>query len=521
MIERSAVIDQAFLERLARRVTVVDGERETLTVTTPFTGESIGTLPMCTGVDVEEAVRRARDAQHHWAERSFRERARILLRFHDLVWKREEEILDIIQLETGKARNHAYEELGDIAIMARYYAFHARRHLRSKRRKGVFPLLTRAVEQFPPYGLVGFISPWNYPLSLSISDAVAALMAGNAVIVKPDRLTPFTALEGADLLYQAGLPTDLFQIVTGRGSELAGPMIDQIDYLAFTGSTATGRLLAGQAGEHLIGCTMELGGKNAMVVLADADLKKAARVAVWDCFSSTGQLCVSIERLYVHESVMDEFTRHLVEETGRLEMGASLGYEFDMGSLISREQFDKVTEHVEDAVARGASLLAGGKPRPDIGPLFFEPTILTGVTSEMALHSEETFGPVVSIHPFSSTDEAVELVNESPYGLNASLWTRDTRLGYRLASRLMAGTININDSYRATWGSAGMTQGGFKASGLGRRHGTAGIIKYTENRSIAIQRLLPVGPPKGWSEEKFHRLLTFLLKLLRRIPGLR
>lgn len=521
MIERSAVIDQTFLERLARRVTVTDGDRAALTVQTPFTGETLGTLPMCTAGDVDEAVARAREAQRHWAERSFRERGRILLRFHDLVWKRQEEILDIIQLETGKARNHAFEELGDIAIMARYYAFHARRHLRSKRRRGIFPVLTRAVEQFPPYGVVGFISPWNYPLALSISDAVAALMAGNAVISKPDRLTPFTALQGVDLLYQAGLPPDLFQVVTGRGAELAGTMIDQIDYLAFTGSTATGRLLAGQAGEHLIGCTMELGGKNAMVVLADADIEKAARVAVWDCFSSTGQLCVSVERIYAHESVIEEFTRLLVEETNRLNMGASLDYEFDMGSLISQEQFDKVSEHVEDAVARGATILTGGKPRPDLGPLFFEPTILTGVTDEMSLHSEETFGPVVSIYPFTSTDEAVELVNASPYGLSASLWTRDTRLGYRLASRFEAGSININDSYRAIWGSADITQGGFKASGLGRRHGAAGIVKYTENRSIAIQRLLPVGPPKGWSEERFVRVLAFLLKLLRRIPGLR
>ncbi len=317
------------------------------------------------------------------------------------------------------------------------------------------------------------------------------------------------------------LPADLCQIVTGRGPELAGPLIDQVDYLAFTGSTATGRLLASQVGEHLIGCSMELGGKNAMIVLPDADLARAARVAVWDCFASAGQVCVSIERIYVHESVRDEFTRTFVEETGQIRMGASLDYQFDLGTLISQGQLDKAILHVGDAVERGATILTGGNTRPDLGPLFFEPTILTDVTESMLLYEEETFGPVVSIYSFTSTDEAVELANASPYGLSASLWTGDTGAGLRIASRLEAGSVNVNDSHRATWGSADLSQGGYKASGLGRRHGAAGIMKFTENRSIAVQRLLPIGTPRGMTEERFHRLLRFLLKLLRRIPGLR
>jgi len=521
MIEKSATIDRAFLERLARRVTLSGGDREPFTIQSPFTGEPLGTLPMGIAADVVEAVRRAREAQRHWRERPLRERSRILLRLHDLVWDHQEEFLDLIQLENGKARGHAFEEVCDFAIQARYYALHGRRHLRPRRRKGLYPLLTRAIEQFPPVGVVGFITPWNFPLILTISDTLPALMAGNAVIVKPDRQAPFTSLLGAELLDQAGLPADLCQIVTGRGPELAGPLIDNVDYLAFTGSTATGRLLASQVGEHLIGCSMELGGKNAMIVLPDADLAKAARVAVWDCFASAGQVCVSIERIYVHESVRDEFTRIFVQETGQLRMGASLDYQFDLGTLISQGQLDKVILHVGDAVKRGATVLTGGKPRPDLGPLFFEPTIVTDVTESMLLYEEETFGPVVSIYPFTSTDEAVELANASPYGLSASLWTRDTRAGLRIASRLEAGSINVNDSHRATWGSADLSQGGYKASGLGRRHGAAGIVKFTENRSIAVQRLLPIGPPRGMSEDRFHRILRFLLRLLRRIPGLR
>jgi len=517
----SEQVDQALLNRLAGRIALAGGQRETLTVEAPFTAQILGTLPMCMPEDVLEAVGRARSAQQSWAHMSFKDRARVFLRFHDLIWDRREEIFDLIQLETGKARNHAYEEVADNAIMARYYAFHAKRHLRPKRRKGLYPLLTRTKEHFLPFGLVGFISPWNYPLALSISDALAALMAGNAAILKPDRLTPFTALWGVDLLYQAGLPPELFQVVTGSGSELAGPMIENVDYLAFTGSTETGRLLAEQSGRSLISCTMELGGKNAMLILADADLDRAARVAVWDCFSSTGQLCVSIERIYAQTTVFDEFAERFAEEVRRVKLGAAFSYDVDMGSLISADQLDKVKAHVDAAVSNGATVLTGGKARPDLGPYFYEPTILTDVTEEMAVFDEETFGPVVSLYRFESVEEAVEKVNASRYGLNTSLWTRDTAFGRKLAASIKTGTININDSYRATWASADSTQGGCKASGLGRRHGATGIVKYTEPQSVAVQRLLPVGPPKGMNEERFHNLLTYGIKLLRRIPGLR
>lgn len=521
MMFGSRWVDEALLKRLESRSTLAGSDRDLLRVETPFSGETLGKLPMSNPGDVEVAVRQISRVQEDWARRSFRERATILLRFHDLLWERKEEILDLIQLETGKARCHAFEEVADAAIMSRYYAYHARRHLRPRRRMGLYPLLTRTREHFFPCGIVGFITPWNYPFTLALSDAVAALMAGNGVILKPDRLTPYTALWGVDLLYESGLPPELAQVVIGRGSELAPPIIENVDYLAFTGSIQTGRLLAARSGENLIGCTMELGGKNAMIIMEDANLGRAARVAVWDCFASTGQLCVSIERIYVHATVFEEFTRLFAEETRSQRLGAALNYDFEMGSLISEEQLNKVKAHVDDAVSKGASVVTGGKARPDLGPYFYEPTILRDVTTDMDVLTEETFGPVVSLNECESIDEAVEKVNEGNYGLNAAIWTRHTKKGRRAAARINTGTVSINDSYRTTWSSADSTQGGCKDSGLGRRHGAMGISKYTEPRTVTVQRLLPVGPPKVMKEESFHNLLGICIRLIRRIPGLR
>jgi succinate-semialdehyde dehydrogenase/glutarate-semialdehyde dehydrogenase len=266
---------------------------------------------------------------------------------------------------------------------------------------------------------------------------------------------------------------------------------------------------------------MELGGKNPMMVLDDADINKAARVAVWDCFASTGQLCVSIERIYVQSTVYEEFTKQFRSEVESLKLGASYDYTFDVGSLVSAKQLEKMQSHVYDAVSKGATVVAGGRSLPDLGPYFHEPTILEGVTESMEVFAEETFGPLVSLYRFESTDEAIEKANSSIYGLHGSIWTRDTALGRKIAARIQAGTVCINDTYRSTWGSVDSPMGGFKASGIGRRHGAAGIIKYTEPQTVTVQRIIPVGPLKGMSEERFHRLLTAGLKLLRRIPGLR
>jgi succinate-semialdehyde dehydrogenase/glutarate-semialdehyde dehydrogenase len=505
------------LAALADRV-ITAGERERLEVDQPFTGAPLGSVPRCTPDDVRLGIERAREAQKSWRQTSFAERKRILLRYHGLLLERQDEIIDLIQLESGKARRHAFEEILDNTVVSRYYANTAEEHLSSHRRAGAFPLLTQTSEHRYPVGVVAIISPWNYPLALSVGDAIPALAAGNGVVIKPDSQTPFTALWGFQLLEEAGLPRGLVQVVTGSGSELGTPMIEGSQYVMFTGSTATGRKVAEQAGEQLIGASMELGGKNAMIVCEDAQMSRAVDGAERALFSNSGQLCISIERLFVHESIADEFTEKLVARIGNMKLGTSLDYGCDMGSLISQDQLDTVSEHVDDAKSKGAEVLTGGKARPDIGPYFYEPTLLRKVEDGMTLFRDETFGPVVSISRFSSEDEVVERANDSEYGLNFSVWTRDTKRGVELGRRLEAGTINVNEAYAAAWASVDAPMGGMKSSGLGRRHGAEGIQKYTEVQTIAVQRLLPIAPPPRVPQKLWARAMTASLRLLRYLP---
>jgi len=344
---------------------------------------------------------------------------------------------------------------------------------------------------------------------------VPAFMAGNAVVTKPDTQTTLTALRTRELMVEAGLPAELWQIVVGDGPVIGPEVVDRADYVSFTGSTRTGRDVAQRAAARLIGASMELGGKNAMLVLADADLDKAAEGAVRACFSSAGQLCVSVERLFVAREVADAFLDRFAARTRALRLGNTLGWGADMGSLVSQRQLDTVTRHVDEAVGNGARVLAGGRARPDVGPLFYEPTILDGVDAASAVCAEETFGPVVSVYRFDSEDEAVAQANSTPYGLNSSVWSRNAGHGHRVALRLHSGTVNVNEGYAAAYGSVAAPMGGMGDSGVGRRHGSEGILKYTEPQTVAVQRLLPMAPSLGLDDEGYARLMTRALGAMR------
>lgn len=509
------------MERLRRRIALADPHRETAPVLAPFTGGVIGAIPVGVPADVDEAIRRARQAQRGWAARRPSSRGAVLVRFHDLLLGRREEALDLIQLESGKARRHALEEILDTAFVARHYGLRAAKYLRVRRRVGALPGLTMTREYRQPVGVVGIISPWNFPLILGITDALAALAAGNAVVLRPDEQSSLTDLWAVDLLYEAGLPSDVLQVVTGPGPELGPPLIEGADFIMFTGSTRTGRIVARQAAERLRGFSLELGGKNPMLVLEDADLEAAVDGAVRGAFVGAGQVCVSIERLYVHDALFDRFAERLVERVREMKLSPAFDYDADMGSLTVPRQLDVVESHVRDAVEKGAHLLVGGRHRPDIGPLFFEPTVFTGVTPDMKMFAEETFGPVVALYRVASDDDAIARANDTRYGLNASVWSRSIRHAVRVAKRIQTGTVNVNESYAATWTATSAPIGGMKESGFGRRHGAEGILKYTESQTIAIQRWLPLAPPPFIPARVYASFMPRLLRLMRHIPGLR
>lgn len=511
---RGAALQGALVRRLTEPV--VSGGTTTLTYA-PFTGAPLAELPTSTAADVTTAYERAATARDAWAARDPRARAVPFLRFHDLVLDRQREVLDIIQWETGKARKHAFEEVIDAAAGTLYHARTAPGLLRPHRRGGALPVATRTVELRQPKGTVAVITPWNYPLSLTMADVAPALLAGNAVVHKPDTQTALTALWARDLLVEAGLPPEMWQVVLGEPDTVGGALVDGADYVAFTGSTRAGRAIAERAAARLVGCSLELGGKNPMLVLADADLGRAAEGAVRACFSNAGQLCISMERLYVHASVSDAFTERLLRRVEDMRLGAGLDFTADMGSLTHGRQLDTTTRHVEEARAAGARVLTGGRPRPDIGPLFYEPTVLAGVTPEMAVCTDETFGPVVSLYPVDHEDEAVELANATEYGLNASVWTRDATRGRAVAARLQAGTVNINEGYAAAFGSYAAPMGGMKNSGLGRRHGPEGLLRFTEAQTVASQHVVGFEPPSGMPVETWTKLMTRSLKLLKRL----
>ncbi len=507
-------------ERLVQRV--VGGENTTVSASVsmraPFTGQPIATLPQATDADVRAVFDQAREAQRSWAERPVEDRQRILIRLHDLVLKRQEEALDLVQIEAGKARMDAFDEVSATALVAAYYGKHSAKFLSPRRAAGLIPVLTKVGEIRHPKGVVGIISPWNYPLALTAMDVLPALAAGNAVVQKPDNQTALSALWLQEIAEEAGLPAGVWQIVLGRGSRIGDALVEESDYLCFTGSTPTGKGLAAKVAERLTSYSLELGGKNPMIVLPDADIAKTATGAVTACFSSAGQLCVSVERIYVHESIREEFTRAFVAKTAAVRLGGALDYQAQMGSLTSEDQLATVSAHVEDARSKGATVLTGGKARPDLGPLFYEPTVLTDVTEDVKLFAEETFGPVVSIYGYTDVTEAIERANDTRFGLNASVWSRNGRAGWEVAARLKAGTVNVNEGFAATFGTVGLPMGGMKESGVGRRNGAEGLLKYTEAQAIAVQRGMPLRPGRGIPPKLWARVLSTSLKALRRLP---
>lgn len=510
----------ATFERLGALIAIPrDESREHSSVIEPFTGDELAQVPLGTAEDVAAAFEAARAAQAEWTRVPVAERAAVLQRYQDLVLSHKDALIDMAQAETGKSRLAAMEETLDVAIVARYYAKNGPGLLEPRRRAGIVPGLTRTTERRQAKGVVGIIAPWNYPLTLAVTDALPALLAGNAVVIKPDRQTPHTALLAVELLVEAGLPKDLFQVVTGAGSTVGTAIVEHCDYLMFTGSTATGKVLAKQTGERLIGFSAELGGKNAMIVAAGADLKKVAEGAVSACFANSGQLCVSIERIYVERTIAEKFTRLLLERVQKITLKAGYSFGAEMGSLASAGQLESVTAQVDDAVAKGATVLTGGKPRPDVGPYFYEPTVLSGVSDDMACGRGETFGPLVAIYEVDDVDEAIRRANDTEYGLNASVWAATTGAGEAIAARLRAGTVNVNEGYIAAWGSTDAPMGGMGTSGVGRRHGSEGLLKYTEAQTVATQRLLPIAPPRGVGQATFAKVMFASIKAMRALPG--
>jgi acyl-CoA reductase-like NAD-dependent aldehyde dehydrogenase len=461
-------------------------------VENPATGQIVASVDVVGPDQIGELVERARAAQPGWEALGFEARAQVLKRCQKWVIDNSDRIIETIVSETGKAWEDAQvAEVGYAAPAFGFWAKNAEKYLADERVKTASPFVKgrKLILRHVPVGVVGVIGPWNYPLTNSFGDCIPAIAAGNSVILKPSEVTPLTALLMGECVRECGLPDGVYQVAPGFG-ETGAAMIDAVDFLMFTGSTATGKKVLERAARTLTPVALELGGKDPMLVCADADLERAANAAVHYSMQNAGQTCISTERVYVEAPVYDEFVSLVTKKVGDLRQGAPRGPgSVDLGAVIHPPQSDIVEAHVRDAVDKGARVVAGGK-RSDDGGHFYEPTLLLDVDHTMTAMTEETFGPTLPIMKVADAEEGVRLSNDSPYGLQASVWTKDAAKGERLARRIEAGAVTVNDA-QINYVALELPMGGWKSSGMGSRHGADGIRKYTKKQAIVVTRFAP------------------------------
>lgn len=482
----------------------------------PATGELLRELDCAADSDIFAAVERARAAQNAWAEFGLKRRLAIVRQFQRDLHARKSELTAAITREAGKPLPEALvTEVLVVLDAARFLIDNAYSLLRDEpvSHGNLATKLKSGRLLREPHGVIGIISPWNYPFSIPATETLAALVAGNTVVLKPSELTPLVALELASLLHTAGVPPNVFQVVIGEGPAGAALVHSPIDKLIFTGSVGTGKRIAAAAAERLLPVVLELGGKDPMLVLDDADVDVASSAAVWGAFVNAGQACLSVERCYVHRGIYEEFSQACAVKAKKLRVGNGMDPNTDVGPMIHERQLRIVESHVEDAKARGARILAGGSRLPELGPNFYAPTVLADVTHDTRIMREETFGPVLPVMPFDTDDEAVRLANDSEYGLAASIFTRDSGRGERLARHIQAGTVMVNDAI-ACFGISEAPHGGVKASGIGCTHGRFGLEEMVRLKYVDTDQM--PGIKKAWwysYSESFRRQMEGFLDL--------
>jgi acyl-CoA reductase-like NAD-dependent aldehyde dehydrogenase len=495
----------------------IAGTGEGIAVENPATGEIVATVADLGGEAIAEMAARGRAAQPAWEAFGFEGRARVLLRAQKWLMDNAEQVVSTIVSETGKTYEDAtFAEISYGGGAFGFWAKQAPNYLADERVKSSQVLVKgkKLILRFRPLGLIGVIGPWNYPLTNSFGDCIPALAAGNSVILKPSEITPLTSLLLSEALLECGLPENVLQIATGRG-ETGAALIEHVDMIMFTGSTRTGRKVAEAAARRLIPASLELGGKDPMIVLSDADLERAANFATYYSMQNAGQTCISIERVYVQEPVYDQFVEKVSEKVRALRVGKPDGYgSVEVGAITFPPQLDTIKEHVADAIQKGARVLTGGQEVPGPGR-FFEPTVLVDVDHTMKIMTEETFGPTLPIMKVRDAEEAVRLANDTPYGLASSVFTRDTERGEEIARRIEAGATTVNDAM-INYAALELPMGGAKASGLGSRHGAGGIRKYCSQQAIvitprlALKREVHMFPYKARTSRLLGRFFKFL-----------